>query len=191
MRKLLFVLLLTLTLSVPAYAGDCAGSHDVLIRDTSSVHATHDRQQPLTSTYLDTASTRLIDARRGFRPYHTVYRDGRCLHPRPVRRSIGILRPDRPGRAYQPRAPRTGVTAFYGNARLADERKASPQAAAPPAEPLIVVIHDERGPDAQPEAEQAQPEVMEVTIYEGEAELPEHSGAVIVRGDGTVISVGD
>ena len=189
MRKLLFVLLLTLTLSVPAYAGDCTGSHDVLIRDTSSAYTSHDRLYPLTSTYLDTASTRLVDARRGFRPYDTVYRDGRCVHPRAVRRSIGILRPDRPGRAYQPRAPRTGVTT-YGNARSDDRQNDTAKAASPPAQPLVVVIHDERAAPQDQNA-QSQPEVMEVTIYAGEPEMPENSGAVIVRSDGTVISVGD
>lgn len=188
MRKLLFVLLLTLTLSVPALAGDCERSHDVLVRDTTSAHATHDRLYPLTSTYLDTASTRLVDARRGFRPYDTVYRDGRCLHPRPVRRSIGILRPDRPGRAYQPRAPRTGVTA-YGSARSDAPRKSTTQTAS--AQPMVVVIRDQREAANQEPNEQARPEVMEVTIYEGEPEMPEHRGAVIVRRDGTVISVGD
>lgn len=191
MRKLLFVLLLTLTLSVPVYAGDGGASHEVLIRDTSSAHTSHDRLYPLTSTYLDTASTRLIDARRGFRPYDTVYREGRCVHPRAVRRSHGILRPDRADRPYRARAPRTGITAFYGNARLTEDPSPANTDPTPPAQPIIVVIHDEREPAGRAQPQQPEAKVMEVTIYKGEPEMPENSGAVIVRRDGTVISVGD
>ncbi len=188
MRPILFVLLLSVTLSLPAYAGEAQPCHEVVIRDTSSVHATQDRQRPLTSAYLDTASTRLVDARRGFRPYHTVYRDGRYVIRRAYRSQRGLLHPDRPGRRYEPGAPRTSVTAFYGNARLADDADAT-QARAEPAEPMIVIIHDER--DAEPRPERDAPDRMEVTIYEGEPTLPEHSGAVIVCSDGTVISVGE
>lgn len=188
MRPILFVLLLSVTLSLPAYAGDPEPCNEVVVRDTSSVHATHDRQRPLTSSYLDTASTRLVDARRGFRSYRTVYRDGRFAVRRAYRSNRGLLHPDRPGRRYDPGEPRTSVTAFYGNARLADDDN-DRHARSEPAEPMIVIIHDRRDADAQPERDA--PARMEVTIYDGEPELPERSGAVIVRSDGTVISVGE
>lgn len=193
MRKLLFVVLLfALTMSVPAVAGDCTDSHEqaTVIRDSSSRYTTHDRLRPLTSTYLDTASTRLVDARRGFRPYNTVYRDGRCV--RPVRHRAFSIHP-RPSyhARNRPQAERTGVLQFRGQSRSDNTERASEQTRA--TQPMVVVIRDER-PDREPAQPEAQPEPAEpmvVTIYEGEAEMPETRGAVIVRKDGTVISVGD
>lgn len=189
MRKPLFVvLLLALTMSVPALAGDCDDSREAVIRDSSSRYATHDRLRPLTSTYLDTTSTRLVDARRGFRPYSTVHRDGRVV--RPVRRSTFGIHPRASYHARnRPQAERTGVLQFGGGAGSAD-RASARQSTVQQAQPVYVVIRDER--PARDHAEAApQPEPMQVTIYEGEATLPERSGAVIVRADGTVISVGD
>ncbi|MFI4861918.1 MAG: hypothetical protein ACIAXF_14700 [Phycisphaerales bacterium JB063] len=194
MRKLLFVVpLLALTVSVPALAGDRGDScdHEVVVRDSSSRYTTHDRLRPLTSTYLDTTSTRLIDARRGFRPYSTVHRDGRYV--RPVRRSTFGIHPRSSYNARsRPQAERTGVLQFRGQGASGSAERADAASVASDT-PMIIVIRDERPGRAQVEAPvQAEPaEPMRVTIYEGEPELPETSGAVIVRKDGTVISVGD
>ncbi|XAM00243.1 hypothetical protein OT109_02415 [Phycisphaeraceae bacterium D3-23] len=190
MRKLLFVvLLLALTMSVPAMAGDCDDPREqaTIIRDSSSRHATHDRLRPLTSTYLSTTSTRLVDARRGFRSYNSVHRDGRDV--RPVRRRTFGIHPRASYHARnRPQAERTGVLQFHGQSRNETSDRAGQSAES--SQPMIVVIRDER-PAREAVAPPEPVEPMRVTIYEGDAEMPETSGAVIVRKDGTVISVGD
>lgn len=186
MRLPLCVFLLAGAMAMPALAGDCEHADDhVVIRDTQSRYAVDgDRYRPLTSTFLDTTSTRLIDARRGFRPYSTIHRDGR-RHDRFVRRSFI---PGYSTCTSRHRAPRTGVTTYGAASR---SEGGSPGHVAAMAQPIVVVVDDRREAEVPVDAQANPPREMRVTVYEGEPTLPERSGAVIVRPDGTVISVGE
>ncbi len=140
-------------------------------------------RQPLTSDRLSTTSTRYIDARRGLRPYSTVYCPG-CIdshrHVVGYDDNFGISRPvDRPF-SYSMRAPATGVTTFTTPmlARQADD-------SAQQATPMVVVFRDERDLPQRPAPD------MRIRIHNDKPEMPNRSGAVLITADGTVIQVGD
>jgi len=169
-------------LTLPAFAGspedrgDCDASHAVVRQTVPYPQAV--RRAPLTSDQLDTASTRLIDARRGYRSYDSVH--GHCQSRRSIYRDhFGIIRPIR---TQTPRARQgdTGVTTHRGSAQ------------APPAQrvevrPLPPVDID----DQRLAAEEPAPKPVRIVIHDGEAQLPQVSGAVIIKSDGTVISIGE
>ena len=184
MRMPLFVLLLlTMMVSTPALAGECESSRDVVIRDTQSRYAVDgDRYRPLTSTFLSTTSTRLVDARRGFRSYDTVHAPGRYRTRRIHRRSFGLNTQQRYSSPCRRRPVRAGVTTYRGSANAQTQRETMTTP--------VVYMNDRRDRAAQA-AQREEPVEMEVTTYEGEPIMPEHSGAVIVRSDGTVISIGE
>lgn len=148
------------------------------------------QRPPLTSDQLDTASTRLIDARRGFRPYSTVYEgrayDGRPTVYIPYEDHTGISRAaDRPY-SYSQRAPRTSVTQFRNPAARdgRDAERSSPASGRP-----IVIINPPRR-QAQPDAK-PKPEPRQIRIHRDKPVLPDRSGAVLITADGTVIEVGE
>jgi len=146
------------------------------------------QRRPLTSDQLDTTSTRLIDARRGFRPYSTVY-EGRAYHGRPTvyipyEDHFGISRAvDRPY-SYSQRAPRTSVTEFR-NPAPGVGREAEP--GQPASDRPIVIINPPRD-QTQPSAE---PKPRQIRIHHDKPVLPDRSGAVLIMADGTVIEVGE
>lgn len=144
------------------------------------------KRAPLTSDRLSTTSTRLIDARRGLRPYSTVHRH----HPRVNHRVIvgyddhfGITRPENRPYSYSRRAPYTGVTRFENKTATEPARAGH---APSQALPIVVVVRDER--DAP--AKQPAPD-MRIRIHNDKPALPSRSGAVLITADGTVIQVGD
>jgi len=190
MRIAILVFVLAAGLCAPAQAGDCEADHAIHVRQTIPYpHAAN--RAPLTSDQFDTASTRLIDARRGHRPYQSVRGYGCNSGGYHVYDDhFGIVRPRRSCYAGQ----RSSKPTYYGPARTSAVSDRSPQAAAAPPTPIVVVIQDRADEPASqaPAAEIAPtPEPMRVTIYQGEAQMPTRSGAVIVRKNGTVITVGD
>ena len=179
MCKTCLTCLMALALLAPVYAQ----GRDISVRDTRSTHATYDRQRPLTSSFLDTPSTRLVDARRGFRPFDSVFRDSRLDRRRAFQSRRGILRPDRWVTPLRDSTPRRAVAVFHGGQARGDVSSLS--------RPAAIVILDERE-DAPRRRAEAQDEPIRVRIYTAdEPDLPAHRGAVIVRQDGTVISIGD
>lgn len=140
-------------------------------------------RRPLTSDQFSTSSSRLIDARRGFRPY-----PGECGYRYSdrvaYRDTFGIIRPD--PRFAPPRAARTTVRTFRADSPQPQrDRQADAESNI-----MRIQIVDERdvGRAERPEREAVD---MTVRIHEDTSALPTHSGAVIIRADGTVIQVGD
>ncbi len=143
------------------------------------------RRAPLTSARLSSTSTRLIDARRGLRPYDSVFGGGTGAS-RDVLvgfdDNFGISRPEDRPYSRSLRRPATGVTTFTAARRPQTRAQIST-----PSVPLVVVVRDERR-DAR--ADRPAPD-MTVRVHRDKPELPTRSGAVIIGPDGTVYQVGD
>jgi len=140
------------------------------------------KRQPLTSDQLNTSTTRLIDARRGFRPYNSVGFGQRHLPTIYHEDHFGISRnEDRPF-SYATRRPATGVKLFENPRRSASrtDRKLPVMVYRP------MEVVDERASDTKDE-----PVEQKIRIHQGEAILPSNCGAVLITSDGTVIQVGD
>ncbi|MEM6260274.1 MAG: hypothetical protein AAGI37_18510 [Planctomycetota bacterium] len=137
---------------------------------------------PLTSDRLSTTSTRLIDARRGFRPYSSVRGDGFGF-----RRyagyddHFGISRPENRPFSYSQRAPRTSVSQFRNDSRPSGRTAISPASFSTG---YNLVLRDER-------TEPAPKRDLKIRIHNDKTATPETSGAVLITADGTVIQIGD
>ena len=161
-----------------------------------------DGRRPLTSDQLSTQSTRLIDARRGYRPF-PVYEAGRYAgygyDRRIYRDTFGIIRPS--PLALRLRTPATGVSTTYNTWPAPGASAWAPQDVSPrPAEPVVlqppmrVIVIDERDgrsdPGAVEQARQTQGVDMVVRIHNNKPEpVTERGTAVLIRSDGTVIEL--
>ena len=142
------------------------------------------KRQPLTSDRLSTTSTRLIDARRGFRPYSSVFCD-RGSHHRYAAYDdhFGISRPENRPWSYSQRTPRSYVSQFR-NDHADDEQPGQDSAESAPA---VILIVNEQLREDKPE-----PKVdMKIRIHDDTSAIPTTTGAVLITADGTVIQVGD
>ena len=139
------------------------------------------KRTPLTSDRLSTTSTRLIDARRGFRPYSSVY-CGRTAH-RYVGYDdhFGISRPENRPWSYSQRTPRTHVSQFRNEADQA--RRTATRASDP--NPAYTLVLREQPREAKPKVD------MKIRIHNDRSAIPTTTGAVLITADGTVIQVGD
>lgn len=177
------VLALILSFAPVAQAGSrCAehGDNIVIRRTIPDPFAV--KRSPLTSDRLSTTSTRFIDARRGFRPYSSVYGD-RASHHRYAAYddNFGISRPeDRPW-SYSQRTPRTSVTQFRNETR-SSVRPVMSRAQVSPAYSLVL---REQAREATPKPD------MKIRIHSDQSAIPTTTGAVLITADGTVIQVGD
>ncbi|MFK7788479.1 MAG: hypothetical protein AB8C95_03155 [Phycisphaeraceae bacterium] len=176
-------LALLLTLSPVAMAcKTCAGhSQPVLIQRTiPDPYAV--KRSPLTSDRFSTTSTRLIDARRGFRPYSSVYGDG-ASHQRfsGYDDHFGISRPENRPWSYSQRTLRTSVSQFR-NDRPINTRSLARTVNPVPGYSLIL---REQNADVQPKAD------MKIRVHNDRSSIPTTTGAVLITADGTVIQIGD
>jgi len=142
------------------------------------------KRAPLTSDRLSTTSTRYIDARRGFRPYSSVFRDHASHHRYAAYDDhFGVSRPENRPWSYAQRTPRSYVSEFR-NEHADDDSAERDSAAAAPAMTLIV---NEQLREETPETEVD----MKIRIHDDTSAIPTTSGAVLITADGTVIQVGD
>ncbi|MEO0474598.1 MAG: hypothetical protein AAF085_01325 [Planctomycetota bacterium] len=142
------------------------------------------RRGPITSDRLSTTSTRLIDARRGFRPYSSVFGD-RASHHRYAAYDdhFGISRPENRPWSYSQRTPRTSVTQFR-NTRASSERSfQTPRRSASP-QPMTIIVREQLRADTTKTN-------TTIRIHKDRSATPTTSGAVLVASDGTVIQIGD
>ena len=177
------VLAFVLVFAAPVFAGHRGPGSDqpIVIRQTiPDPHAV--KRAPLTSDRLSTTSTRLIDARRGFRPYSSVFGDRASHHGYAAYDDhFGISRPENRPWSYAQRTPRTGVTQFRNNARQSD-RVSMTRAQTSPAYTLVL---RESAAETQPKPD------MKIRIHTDRSAIPTTTGAVLITADGTVIQVGD
>ncbi|MEM1354151.1 MAG: hypothetical protein AAGH88_04625 [Planctomycetota bacterium] len=194
----LFVLLSMTLIALPQSADETYRPRALIqgsIERQTVLYPDADGRQPLTSDRLSTASTRLIDARRGLRPYdragcypayRTAYRD-----------RFGIIRADPYTRLF--RKPATGVTTT-ANATSARPRAFTQPAESPEAEQLIyhppmrVVIIDQRRGAAEAadteHLEQNPPAQAVIRVHRDKpSPVTEPGTAVLTRSDGTVIEI--
>ncbi|MEM9346185.1 MAG: hypothetical protein AAGB26_06175 [Planctomycetota bacterium] len=177
------VLAAVLVLSAPAKAQlrDRGFDEPIVIRQTIPDPQAV-RRAPLTSDQLSTTSTRLIDARRGFRPFSSVRGDGFGF-----RRyagyddHFGISRPENRPFSYSQRTPRTSVSQFRNNSRPSIRTSVSSVDFSPG---YTLILHNER---AAPEPKRE----LTVRIHNDKTVTPKNSGAVLITADGTVIQIGD
>lgn len=214
------ILLGSAVVTESALAADqsCAAGQAVVVRQTIPYpHAVV--RQPLTSDRLSTTSTRLIDARRGFRPYSTVFGNGLGYHV-----AVGVAQSYLPcdhnqygvsrvsGRLFKYGDMYTGVTT-HRNAMDDKDKAADPadQASAVRhampgltvikcTEPQGVTVH--RNENAKPIDDvkeavardlgfaRSQDQANTVTVYR-KPQMPQTSGAVLVAADGTVFTIGE
>ena len=140
------------------------------------------KRTPLTSDRLSTTSTRLIDARRGFRPYSSVY-CGPAAHHRYAAYDdhFGISRPENRPWSYSQRTPRTHVSQFRNEA---DQVRRTATHSADPS-PAYSLVLREQPREAKPKVD------MKIRIHNDRSAIPTTTGAVLITADGTVIQVGD
>lgn len=180
------VLLLAAVLlfAAPAQAQyrDCGFDEPIVIRQTIPDPQAV-RRGPITSDRLSTTSTRLVDARRGFRPYSSVYGD-RVSYRRYAAYDdhFGISRPENRPWSYSQRTPRTGVTQFRNDSRRATRTSVSHAQTNPG---YILILHEQQLRETQPKPD------MKIRIHKDRTATPTTSGAVLITADGTVIQVGD
>lgn len=166
------------------------GDGAIVIRRTVP-YPTAVERRPLTSDQLNTSTTRLIDARRGLRPYRSVFHGRHGGYDTPLfvghDDTFGISRAeDRPYGVSQ-RTPRTFVSR-YENPSLQRRDRPSQRADRSAVRWSPIVIVDKRDAASKP-AEAKRP--MRVVIHQDTPLLPSNSGAVLIASDGTVIQVGD
>lgn len=191
-----------LSVAAPAtMADDSSGYPDypadaIVIRQTIP-YPNAVKRAPLTSDQLSTASTRLIDARRGLRPYSTVHGTSfghhhgqRVLGQQAFGRTIvgyddhfGVTRAENRPYSYMNRTPATGVTQ-YTNTSTRDTLNQT-QFLSQNQAPLVI-----RTGVIQTTRQEPRPD-MTVRIHNDKPTLPSRSGAVLILRDGTVIQVGD
>jgi hypothetical protein len=175
-------LVLVMTLSPVAQAHEQCDDHGdrILIRRTiPDPYAV--KRTPLTSDRLSTTSTRLIDARRGFRPYSSVYGEPASYHHYGAYDDhFGISRPENRPWSYSQRTPRSYIQEFRNdhNDEQADRDASS-------AAPAINIIVTERVREDKPKPD------MKIRIHNDRSAIPTTTGAVLITADGTVIQVGD
>lgn len=138
------------------------------------------KRSPLTSDRLSTASTRLIDARRGLRPYSSVYGGCASYHRYAVYEDhFGISRPENRPWSYAQRTPRTSVTQFSRPPRATDLDTANSTDLA--YTPVRIDLND--------------PVILKpmtmVRVHRDRSVTPKSSGAVLITSDGTVLQIGD
>ncbi len=176
-------LALVLTLSPVAQAGSRSVHQDapIVIRQTiPDPYAV--KRSPLTSDRFSTTSTRLIDARRGFRPYSSVYGDHASHHRFSAYDDhFGISRPENRPWSYSQRTPRTYVEQFRNDHADND----LPQSNADANPPSFTVIVAEQLREDKPKPD------MKIRIHNDRSAIPTTTGAVLITADGTVIQVGD
>jgi len=172
-----------LTLSPVAQAGSRCAQQDesiVIRRTIPDPYAV--KRSPLTSDRLSTASTRWIDARRGFRPYSSVYGERASHHRLPAYDDhFGISRPENRPWSYSQRTPRSYVSQFRNDVR-SDARPVTRTAKTGPGYSLIL---REQSREATPKPD------MKIRIHNDRSAIPTTTGAVLITADGTVIQVGD
>lgn len=201
--------LLTLTAAVfcaaPGLAEDVPNVRDtaepIVERRTVPYPYAVDRR-PLTSDQLSTTSTRLIDARRGFRPYpaydgypYAGYRYDRVIY----NDSFGIIR--QTPYTLSLRKPATGVSTTinqtFAQPTSADDSAQSRVKAAAPIQyqpPMRVVVLDERkgavGEDAVNNARENEDVDVVLRVHRNApAPVTESGTAVLIKADGTVIEI--
>lgn len=136
------------------------------------------RRSPLTSDRLSTTSTRLIDARRAFRPYSSVHCDRASRHRYGAYDDhFGISRPENRPWSYSQRTPRTYVSQFRNGAR--------PSTNSVDASPAYTLVLRDQASEAAPKPD------MKIRIHNDRSAIPTTTGAVLITADGTVIQVGD
>lgn len=178
---LLFTVLLTL--SPVAYAQTSraqADEHIAIRRTIPDPQAV--RRSPITSDRLSTTSTRLIDARRGFRPHSSVFRDG-GLSPRVARYDdhFGISRPQNRPWSYSQRARRSSVSQFRNDTKFKTHSSTRTAKQGPTYSRILI------GQNATIESNPA----LNIRVHQDRNAAPKTSGAVLVTADGTVIQIGD
>lgn len=178
-----FALAMVLTLSPVAQAHDQCVEHGeaIVIRQTiPDPYAV--KRSPLTSDRFSTTSTRWIDARRGFRPYSSVYGD-RGSHHRFAGYDdhFGISRPENRPWSYAQRTPRSYVAQFR-NDHADDDR---PEIQSDAGTPAFTLILAEQFREDKPKPD------MKIRIHSDRSAIPTTTGAVLITADGTVIQVGD
>jgi hypothetical protein len=139
------------------------------------------KRLPLTSDQLSTTSTRLIDARRGFRPFSSVHRD--CALPHRFAGyddHFGISRPQNRPYSYSQRTPRTFVSQFRNPSRESMATSSRVRSSSP----AVTIVFNPAPAAAAPKPE------MKIRIHNDASAIPTTSGAVLVRSDGTVIQIG-
>lgn len=136
---------------------------------------------PLTSDQLSTTSTRFIDARRGFRPFDSVFNGG-FSRQRVIGfdDNFGISRPQNRPFSFSQRTPRSQVTQFR-NDRPQIKRS---RVRVSPSPGYTLILHGQRA------QAQAKPD-LKLRVHDDPTAIPKTSGAVLVRSDGTVIQIGD
>ncbi|MGB1124729.1 MAG: hypothetical protein ACPG4Q_05955 [Phycisphaeraceae bacterium] len=156
-------------------------SDRIVIRQTiPDPHAV--KRRPLTSDRLNTASTRYIDARRGFRPYCSVFGD-RASHHRYAAYDdhFGISRPENRPWSYSQRTPRSSVSHF----RNEHVSHGPPERGSAATAPVVQLIVSEQLREDNPKVD------MKIRIHKDTSAIPTTTGAVLIRADGTVIQIGD
>jgi hypothetical protein len=142
------------------------------------------KRSPLTSDRLSTTSTRLIDARRGFRPYSSVHCGRTAQHRHRYAGyddHFGISRPENRPWSYSQRTPRSHVSQFRNDSRQST-RSVSRTIEPTPAYTRLL-------PEQPREPEQKVD--MKIRIHNDRTAIPTTTGAVLITADGTVIQVGD
>lgn len=165
------------------------------------------QRDPLTTDRVNTASTRLVDARRGYRSYDSVCpygcgSHGAEGHANPYQfesfDSFGIVRPNRAVRPYRRIQPRTGVTEFRSPLVTKESGAAKQDPAAYQrrgvtthrnAHPRPTTIKIKRIKKENIGVADAGLDADTVTVYRV-PDMPQASGAVLVGPDGTIYTIG-
>lgn len=145
------------------------------------------KRKPLTSDRLNTTSTRLVDARRGLRPYSSVFaggytsRQGHGVVVPGCDDLFGVSRPERRPYAYACRASRTSVSVFRNddNSRL---QRLGVDSVGQSGKLALQATSADVVPTKQD---------LKIRIHRDRSATPTTRGAVLIRSDGTVLQIGD
>lgn len=160
----------------------CSGQSQPVIIERTIPDPSAVKRSPLTSDRFSTTSTRLIDARRGFRPFSSVYGDG-ASHERLVGYDdhFGISRPENRPWSFSQRTPRTSVSQFRND----HAPIARPSSRLLNRKPNVSLILGEHSEEATPQLD------MTIRIHHDQSAIPTTTGAVLITADGRVIQIGD
>ena len=162
--------------------GTCAGHKQPIVIRQTIPYPQAVKRSPLTSDRLSTTSTRFIDARRGFRPYSSVYGDHASHHRYAAYDDhFGISRPENRPWSYAQRTPRSYVSQFRNDTG----QSARPASHAEDPTPGYALVLREQPRAAEPKVD------MKIRVHRDTSAIPTTTGAVLITADGTVIQVGD